>query len=245
MKQIPTVLTLLNLLCGCLAVLFVLTGDLFYAAIFVITGILFDLFDGMAARALNASSEVGVALDSLADLVTSALAPALALAQILALHFFETELLALLVSSTHSIFEKVLPLTALFIVLSAAYRLAYFNVYGSGKSNFSGLPTPAAALWVFSLPITSYFINASAEVWYNSTGMLIGILILITVLMHLPIPLFSLKFKRGVSQNYWPQILFFTALLCVVIALGWQSLPLIIPVYLLSSLAMHLPKGKN
>ena len=63
-KQIPNILTSINLLCGCVAILFAASGDLILASFFVFTGIVFDFFDGLAARWLNAQSQIGLELDS-------------------------------------------------------------------------------------------------------------------------------------------------------------------------------------
>ena len=74
-KQIPNLITLLNLLCGSIATILAVQNHLVLAALFVAIGIFFDFFDGLAARLLNAKSELGLQLDSLADMVTSGLVP--------------------------------------------------------------------------------------------------------------------------------------------------------------------------
>ena len=74
-KHIPNIITLLNLFCGTIAVLFAVEGNLFMAAVFVMLGIVFDFFDGFAARLLNVQGELGKQLDSLADMVTSGVVP--------------------------------------------------------------------------------------------------------------------------------------------------------------------------
>ena len=87
-KQIPNIITSLNLLCGCVAVLFAVSGDLISASFFIFFGIFFDFFDGLAARLLNAHSDVGLEFDSLADMVTSGVAPAIVMVQLLNEAFF-------------------------------------------------------------------------------------------------------------------------------------------------------------
>ena len=74
-KHIPNIITLLNLFCGSIAVLFAVEDNLFMAAVFVMLGIVFDFFDGFAARLLNVQGELGKQLDSLADMVTSGVVP--------------------------------------------------------------------------------------------------------------------------------------------------------------------------
>ena len=82
-KQIPNIITSLNLLCGCIAVLFAVNGDLVAASYFVLTGMFFDFFDGLAARLLRVQSEVGLQLDSLADMVTFGVVPGIIMFQLL------------------------------------------------------------------------------------------------------------------------------------------------------------------
>ena len=74
-KQIPNIITSLNIMCGCVAVLFAVSGDLIIASVFAFLGIFFDFFDGLAARLLKAQSEIGLQLDSLADVITSGVVP--------------------------------------------------------------------------------------------------------------------------------------------------------------------------
>ena len=82
-KQIPNIITSLNLLCGCVAIMFAMSGDLVTASFFAFLGIFFDFFDGFAARLLNAQTKVGLELDSLADMVTSGVVPGFVMVQLL------------------------------------------------------------------------------------------------------------------------------------------------------------------
>ena len=91
-KQIPNIITSLNLLCGITAIIFVLAGDLVTASFFVFAGIFFDFFDGFFARLLHAQSEIGLQLDSLADMVTSGVVPALVMVQLLSIATTSTTL---------------------------------------------------------------------------------------------------------------------------------------------------------
>ena len=92
-KQIPNIITSLNLLCGTIAVFFAISGDLITAAFFVFFGIFFDFFDGLAARVLKAQSDVGLELDSLADMVTSGVVPGIVMVQLISQaytgHYFD------------------------------------------------------------------------------------------------------------------------------------------------------------
>ena len=84
-KHIPNFITLLNLFSGCVATVYAVLNQLEMAAMFVALGIFFDFFDGLAARMLNVKSDLGLQLDSLADMVTSGLVPGIVMFQLLAM----------------------------------------------------------------------------------------------------------------------------------------------------------------
>ena len=151
---VPNFITLLNLLSGGIAVIFAVKGDLSTAALFVFFGIFFDFFDGFLARKLNVSSEMGLQLDSLADLVTSGLAPALVLVNLIEL--------SILPSQDANCF---LPYLGLLVLLCSAYRLAKFNISTEQSQFFIGLPTPANALLIMSLPLVLDYQNSDS---YNA-----------------------------------------------------------------------------
>ncbi len=77
MSYIPNMITIANFVCGIFAIHAVFFHDIYGAVIFIITGMVFDLFDGMVARKLDAVSEIGGELDSFADLVTFGVAPSI------------------------------------------------------------------------------------------------------------------------------------------------------------------------
>ena len=82
-KHIPNLITLANLFCGTLATIFAVEGDLELAGLYIVLGIGFDFFDGFAARFLNVQGELGKQLDSLADMVTSGVAPGIIMMQLI------------------------------------------------------------------------------------------------------------------------------------------------------------------
>jgi len=152
-KHIPNIITLFNLSSGLIALFFVFQKQWMLAASFVLLGILFDFFDGLAARSLNVSSEVGLQLDSLADMITSGVVPAFAM-------FFMLQD-SLHIDLMHSfVFDSIhlLPFIGFLIALGSAYRLAKFNVDTRQTSSFIGLPTPANTLFIMSLPQSKDFI---------------------------------------------------------------------------------------
>ncbi|HSM62824.1 MAG TPA: CDP-alcohol phosphatidyltransferase family protein, partial [Gillisia sp.] len=145
-KHIPNIITALNMLCGTVAVIFAIQGNLIMAALFVGLGIFFDFFDGLAARALNVKSEVGLQLDSLADMITSGLVPGIIMYQL-----FLRALPGTIDPTTDSWsadaaktwFEWIIPVLALFglgVVAASGYRLAKFNIDERQTDSFIGLP---------------------------------------------------------------------------------------------------------
>ncbi len=91
-KYIPNLVTLLNLFCGCIAVLFAVNSNFVAAAAFVFLGIFFDFFDGLLARKLKVQSDLGIQLDSLADMVTSGLVPGVVMFKLLAISLGSAEI---------------------------------------------------------------------------------------------------------------------------------------------------------
>ena len=131
-KQIPNIITLSNLICGCIAVWQALEGHFIYSAIFIFLGAFFDFFDGMTARLLKVQSAIGKELDSLSDVVTFGVAPG----------FIAFRMLELLLPEG---LEWVRFIAFIMPALSS-YRLAKFNLDERQTSSFIGLPTPANAM---------------------------------------------------------------------------------------------------
>lgn len=180
-KQIPNIFTLLNLLSGLIALIYVFQDKLEYTAYFVFLGIFFDFFDGFFARLLKVQSELGLQLDSLADMITSGVVPGMVLYKLL--ENFNTNTL-------------YLPFFGLIITLSAGYRLAKFNIDTRQHESFIGVPTPAMSIFVVSLPL---IIQYSQSQWIitliQSKVFLLSVVILFSYLMNSNLPLIALKFK--------------------------------------------------
>ena len=187
-KQVPNTITLLNLFCGCIAMVFALKNDFEMAFYFVSLGIFLDFFDGFFARLFQVSSPLGLQLDSLADMVTSGVVPGIVMYQMM---------------GSSSGFPKLdwivepFPFVGFLITLGSCYRLANFNIDTRQTDSFIGLPTPANALFILSLPLVlrdldSFFV---LELLTNPF-VLIGITLLSVYMLNAEIPLFSLKIKQ-------------------------------------------------
>ncbi len=242
MKQkIPHLLTLLNLFCGCVATVYAVQNQLEWAALFVFAGIFFDFFDGMIARLLNAQSELGIQLDSLADMVTSGLVPGIVMFQLLAMsqsggwnaiswQGFQSagELWHL---------NTVFPFLGFLITLASAYRLARFNIDEDQVDSFIGLPTPANAILVLSLPlILLYQGNDTVNAVILNPWFLVGHIVLSSYLLNANIEMFALKFKNWSFKDNALRYVFVVLSLVLLLTIKFMAIPAIIGLYIVSSL---------
>lgn len=241
-KQIPNIITSLNILSGSVAVLFAVSGDLFNAAIFVFLGIFFDFFDGLAARLLNAQSEIGLQLDSLADVITSGLVPGIVMFQLLNWSYFGhmQSITDTFTSGWNAGLGDYLPLIGLLIVVASAYRLAKFNVDTRQATGFIGLPTPANALLILSLPLILEFQNSPVlESIILNKWFLIGLTLLSCILLNAEIRLFALKFKTWDLKTNLVRYIFLILSAALLIILKFLAIPLIILLYIGLSMFNH------
>ena len=235
-RSIPNIFTLLNLLSGTIAVIFAVQGQLVIAAYLVFLGIFFDFFDGFFARLLNVQGELGKQLDSLADVVTSGVVPGIVLFQLLksknAIEIFNTEIV-----SWQTNVVEFLPFICLAVTLAAAYRLAKFNIDERQTSSFIGLPTPAAALVVLSLPlILEYSAFETASVIIQNKWFLIILTAILCYLMNAEIPLFSLKFKNYTWKDNKVKFIFIILTAILLVIFQFIAIPMIILLYVFISL---------
>lgn len=220
---IPNMLTLGNLVCGSVATIAIIgSQDIKLAFWLVIIAAVFDFFDGFTARLLKSSSAIGGELDSLADMVSFGLVPALAM--------YYTFLGAPQISNLSAEVMEYAAYISLIIVAFSALRLAKFNVDDTQHAEFCGLPTPANALFCLSLASLIAMGEFSlAKEW---------ILLISAVMAYLlisPIRMFALKFKgfglRGNEIRYG--FILFSAIM--VIAFTKYAIPAIIITYIVVS----------
>ncbi len=180
-KHIPNTITSLNLFSGVAGVMFVFQGRLDLAFYCMIAGAVFDVFDGLAVRALGAYTNIGKELDSLADMITFGVLPALML------HYMMIDLCG---NTSWSYIPLLMP-------IFAALRLAKFNIDERQTTGFIGLATPASALLCGAL--VHYIQLTSDSIFTNWAGTKVFIPLLVLVicaLMVMEIPMFSLKTKK-------------------------------------------------
>jgi len=217
-RQIPNLITLCNLACGVLSVYAALImGRPQLAALLICLGILFDFFDGLTARLLGVSSPMGKELDSLADVVTSGVAPAAILYRL---------------TETTLVDNGRLWLSALLLLipLFAAYRLAKFNLDTRQSHSFLGLPVPSQALVWVGVALSAYDAFPAVAI--------LAVSLVLDVLMVTELPLFSLKFDfKDMSWKSNAVQYVFLIVCAIIIALlrDWIAISAIILWYIILS----------
>ncbi len=241
MSFIPNLITLLNLSSGTLAVIFALDGDLGRAAVFILIAAVFDFFDGLAARLLKAYSDLGRELDSLADVVSFGVAPAMIFFTLMELALFGENLPLQQISGNFT--EWLFLLSALIIPAFSAYRLAKFNTDSRQTINFFGLPTPAnAILWASFGLMSGYSGNEELLRMLFTPGNLLVTALITSLLLVSEIPMFSLKFSGLQFYTNWYRYIFLFAALILIVMAGIYAPVLIIMLYISLSISFYLLK---
>jgi CDP-diacylglycerol--serine O-phosphatidyltransferase len=233
-KHIPNLITLLNLLCGCIALVFAGEANFEMAFFFVCLGIFFDFFDGFFARLFHVSSPLGLQLDSLADMVTSGVVPG----------FVLFKMLSNSVNSDPSLIY--LPYLGFIITLGSCYRLANINIDTRQTDSFIGLPTPANALFILSLPLILKNSDSLLvlELLINP-WVLLFIAVLSAYILNAEIPLFALKIKKFNLKENVLQLFFLLISLLLLVLLQFAGVALIIVFYVLLSLITNKFKSNK
>ncbi|RZJ75469.1 MAG: phosphatidylserine synthase [Flavobacterium sp.] len=233
-KHVPNIITLLNLSAGLIALIYAFNTHYQMAFVWVCVGIFFDFWDGFFARILKAQSPIGLQLDSLADMVTSGVVPGLVMFQVLAgIADMQDEYNL----SGDNFYLGILPFAGFIITLASCYRLAKFNVDTRQTDSFIGLPTPANALFIMSLPVIQIHSDGSGMVFelLSNPFVLVGITLLSAYMLNAEIPLFSLKVKYFNWETNKIQILFLIFSVLLLFFFEYMGIPIIILMYVLLS----------
>ena len=227
-KFLPNAISLLNLFLGCIIILLLIENNIEVKYIFIISLIcmILDFLDGYIARKLNAKSEIGLQLDSLADMISFGLVPGIILYNL----FLNAPS-----SSVGSISSSFIPFMGFLITLCSAYRLAKFNTLKSNSKYFKGLPTPANTLLIYSFSIISSDngVISSIILDYN-------VLVLITIisgfLLVSNLKLLSFKFSSLKFKGNRRRFLLIFISIPLILILGIYAAPLIISIYIIISI---------
>ncbi|HEV2833458.1 MAG TPA: CDP-alcohol phosphatidyltransferase family protein [Hanamia sp.] len=247
-KQIPAIFTLFNLFFGCMAIVFALQTNavviyidqefrssfnipekLTWAAACIIIAALIDFFDGFAARLLKATSDMGKQLDSLSDVVSFGVAPAVIIYQLLKFSYAREE---------NGLEVSIIWLIPAFLLAgAAAYRLAKFNLNTDQQYSFKGVPVPAVGLLVASLPLILHFntIQGMNSLIMNK-WLLYALIIVLSYLMVSNIRMMSLKFPDLTLKTNMPKIILLIISIIAALFLHWAAVPVVFVFYILFSL---------
>ena len=271
---IPNIITLLNLLCGCLAIVFAFDGNLVWSAYLVGIAAVLDFFDGFVARALKQYSEIGKQLDSLADMVTFGVVPGVVMFQLIKGSFMLEKYTSFLKSwdgvskPNVTVDAPVLICSIAFLItLFSALRLAKFNIDTRQSESFIGVPTPANAILICSLPLA--FTQLTGINFYSASGLvsdfqlvmwgglmkpglpdlcaillnkfvLFGIIAMMSFLLISEIPLFSLKFKSFGWKGNEIRWSFLGMSVILLATLQFVGIPLAIVLYIMMSIINNM-----
>ena len=228
-RNIPNAITCGNLLCGCLAITQVFLDDLVWAVYLVGIAAVLDFMDGFFARLLHVSSPIGKDLDSLADMVTFGVVPGMIMFKLAettieqGAYAYEAEYLAFL------------------IPVFSAIRLAKFNHDTRQSESFIGLPTPANAILITSIPLILIQTgNEQSFMFLRNPYTLALISCVLSYLLIAELPLFSLKFKSFGWKGNEIRFMFLLLSLLLLITLHFVGIPLIIVLYIVMSVGNNL-----
>jgi CDP-diacylglycerol---serine O-phosphatidyltransferase len=241
---IPNIFTLLNLICGCLSIVFTLQNNIIFindmggtsdimpeqmwlGALFIFAAAVIDFLDGFLARALNASSEMGKQLDSLSDIVSFGVAPGVILYQLLRMSWAQ---------DADGMNVSIIALIPAFIFSAAvAWRLAKFNISTTQTSSFIGVPSPAGGLLIASFPLIIWYQYFGVQEYLLNPWVLYAVILLVSYLMNSNRRFLAVKFKDfSFKNNSTTYILILLAVVCVVF-LKWLSVPVIFLLYVIFS----------
>ena len=221
--------TLGNLFSGCVGAIHLLNGDYQTTAICILISAVLDFFDGFVARALKSNSELGVQLDSLADMVTFGVLPGLTM-------------FVMLEPFGNQLFGIDLPFKVqylgLFITLLSCMRLAIFNIDDEQTYYFKGLNTPSNTFLIFGL----YFAfkeNQSFSFLMENEELLLALTALSSWLLVSPIKMIAMKFKSKKLEDNYPKLALIIGIIPILIFFGWTGIPLSIIYYMLVSIVFQ------
>jgi CDP-diacylglycerol--serine O-phosphatidyltransferase len=209
----PSLFTILNAFCGFLSILNTTAGQFDAAVGFIVLAAIFDSLDGVMARITRSSSQFGVELDSLADVVSFGAAPSILVYQA---HLHSLGNIGILISSLPLVF--------------GAIRLARFNVQliGFDKEYFRGLPIPLQALTICAFFFQFYKPGYGFESWTRDAlaPLVVGLaLLMVSTVRYDTLPKLS---KRGVRAHPWRVALFSIAVILIIVSQGQYALAFIV-----------------
>jgi CDP-diacylglycerol--serine O-phosphatidyltransferase len=236
-SQIPNVITLLNLFCGCAAIICILDHRFIVAFWFLFAAGWFDFADGLVARLLNVSSEHGKELDSLADMVSFGVVPGVIYYTLLFIGDASAP------ASVPNIEQYNMPIAwswyaapGLMVVLFSALRLAKFNLDTRQTENFMGVATPTSTVFATGLMLIYALDPFGWAGWVLSPYVLYPAIIAFSYLLISEHPMFSFKIKGMKWAGNETRIIFVVLAIALLTTLQTAAFPFIVGVYLVINL---------
>jgi CDP-diacylglycerol---serine O-phosphatidyltransferase len=253
--NIPNLFTVLNLIFGCIAIVFILqTGEtivimdnlgatqvflperIWWGSLFIFGAAIIDFLDGFLARAMSVTSEMGKQLDSLSDVVSFGVAPGMILYQLLRISYAQQE---------NGLDVTLIALLPAFIFSGAvAWRLAKFNIATNQAYNFRGVPSPAAGLVVASFPLIILHQYFGIHTLFINEWVLYAIIIILSYLMVSDRSFMAFKFKDYSVQNNLDKYILIVAAIISAVFLKWLAVPVIFILYCILSMFSKEPPHK-
>ena len=237
-KNIPNTITALNLVCGVLSIFFIIRGEIVWASYMIFLAAIFDFLDGFAARLLNAYSDLGKELDSLADLISFGLAPSF-----IVMHEIADAMGLKMQFSLQSIspFHLILLFLPILIVVATAFRLAKFNNDPAQEENFLGLPSPASGLFFASLPLVRNYMEEFSSInFLNNPAFIAAMALIFSYLLVSNVPMFSLKVKNIRDKKNIPSYILGIISLALLLLFSLKAVFAIVILYIFMSLILVL-----
>lgn len=225
-NNLANAITLGNLFSGCVGAVHLISGDYQTTAVCIIISLILDFFDGFVARALKSNSNLGVQLDSLADMVSFGVVPGLAMFKML--EPFGNE-----ISGFHLPFA--ISYIGFLITLFSCLRLAIFNLDEEQKYYFKGLNTPSNTILIFGL----YYAFRHEEIFVNIVNNSILMLILTVLsswLLISPIKMIAMKFKSMKLQDNYPKLALLIGAVAILAIFKTVGIPVVIIYYIFISI---------
>ncbi len=221
---VPSLFTTLNIFCGFLSVLNATQGQYQNAAWFIILAAIFDSLDGMMARITRSSSQFGVELDSLADVVSFGVAPSFMVYQV---YLYTLDNWGVMIAAMPLVF--------------GAIRLARFNVQlvGFDKEYFNGLPIPMQAITLGAFILEYYSDGGGISGWIGSGMVLLVIILGLLMVSHVRYDTLPKLSKRQMAANPKKIVGFLAGVLLVVFSKG-KLFFFVLVCYIAFGLARHL-----
>lgn len=230
-NNFANILTLGNLFSGCIGAVHLMNGNYHLTALCILASLGLDFLDGFVARALKANSNLGIQLDSLADMVSFGFIPGLAMYKMLE------------ISTNTGIYEfwPWLKYLGFLITVFSCLRLAIFNIDEEQKYYFKGLNTPSNTILIFGMlyillgSIHTELPYRSDFSWHPKPEILLLITLLSSWLLVSPIKMIAMKFKSLKIQDNIPKIVLLIGSIIIIAVFKTLGIPLVIVWYILVS----------